>query len=350
MAKTEAEEAWREEAAEVAASSRDALLTKDTRVTKLIDLWLDDLAQNVAAGDNSKDTQRQFKSYVKNWIRPGIGSLTIRELKVGRIDALLNRVYEKRGPETTASIRAILSLICGFAVRNEVLDDNPVRNAKRRKRTTGKKVVALDKSQRTDLRAKLVALAEKKQTDKMGRPRGARGKVWLDLPDFQDAMLATGVRIGELVALKGTAFDPATKTVRVEAHILREPGVGLIREEYRKNSDQVLILAVPDWSLPMWRRRRLAAGDGPMFPGYRGSWQDPVNVSHRLREAFDACGYEDLTSHVWRKTVAAVLDEAGLPVGVVADQLGNTRAVAERHYIPPKVANAQAAAALEGMY
>jgi hypothetical protein len=36
-----------------------------------------------------------------------------------------------------------------------------------------------------------------------------------------------------------------------------------------------------------------------------------------------------LTGHVFRKTVATVLREADLLSGAVADQLGNTRAVAE---------------------
>jgi integrase len=348
-----AEAAFKEAAEEIAKQSRGAVLGPDTRVTKLIDLWLADLDQNVSEGSNSKNTRRQFHSYVKNWVRPGIGSLTIRELKVGRIDALISRVYEKRGPETAASIRAVLSLICGFAVRNEVMDSNPVRSAKRRKRSSEKEVVALNLTQRRDLKQKLVRYVEAKQIDKLGRTT-SRARVWLDLADLMDAMLATGTRIGEILAMKGVAFDPESKTVRVEAHIIREKGEGLIREQYRKGATsgdkKILILTVPDWSLPMWRRRRMAAGEGPMFPGFRGDWQDPVAVIHRLREVFDACGYEWVTSHVWRKTVGAVLTEAGLNSGVVADQLGNSRLVAERHYIPPRVSNGPAAAALEAVY
>jgi hypothetical protein len=51
----------------------------------------------------------------------------------------------------------------------------------------------------------------------------------------------------------------------------------------------------------------------------------------------------------FRKTAASVLDDAGLPIGDVADQLGNTRTVAERHHVRRKVANIRTAAALEGM-
>lgn len=61
---------------------------------------------------------------------------------------------------------------------------------------------------------------------------------------------------------------------------------------------------------------------------------------------------ETVTSHVWRKTVATVLDEADLPTTAIADQLGvngNTRAVAEKHYRRKRAANQANADALEGM-
>ena len=62
-----------------------------------------------------------------------------------------------------------------------------------------------------------------------------------------------------------------------------------------------------------------------------------------------AVGYEWVTSHVFRKTVGTVLDEAGLPTTAIADQLGNTRAVAERHYRKRRVTNRENVAALEAM-
>jgi predicted transcriptional regulator len=54
-----------------------------------------------------------------------------------------------------------------------------------------------------------------------------------------------------------------------------------------------------------------------------------------------------VTSQVFRKTVATILDEAGLSTGAVADQLGNTRAVAEKYYIARRAANEQARDALD---
>jgi integrase len=161
--------------------------------------------------------------------------------------------------------------------------------------------------------------------------------------------VATGVRLGELLALSGTAFDPHGPTLAIDWHIIRVSGQGLVRHKSRKGNSG-LLLRVPTWSVPMFTRRTTAAdGDNPMFPSARGGWLDPSNVINRIGQAFDDCGYDWVTSHVFRKTVATVLDEAGLPSGAVADQLGNTRAIAEKHYIARRVANEQAAHALEGI-
>jgi integrase len=152
------------------------------------------------------------------------------------------------------------------------------------------------------------------------------------------------------MALDGEDVDPKARTVSVGFHIVRIPGEGLARQPLRKGDQVGLLLEVPEWAVAMWRRRKLASGGGPLFPSWRGTWSDPSNLQHRLREAFDECGYEWVTSHVFRKTVTTVLDEAGLPTTAIADQLGNTPAVVEKHYRAKRIANPEAAAALEGMF
>ncbi|MFF5989487.1 tyrosine-type recombinase/integrase [Prauserella flavalba] len=135
----------------------------------------------------------------------------------------------------------------------------------------------------------------------------------------------------------------------VDHHIVRVKGVGLVRVAKRKGKRAGLTLQVPEWSVPMLRRRKLASGGGPLFPSANGEWLDPSNVIHRIQEAFAAVGYGWVTSHVFRKTVATVLDEADLPTSAIADQLGNTPAVVEKHYRRKRVVNDGNVAALEGM-
>ena len=99
----------------------------------------------------------------------------------------------------------------------------------------------------------------------------------------------------------------------------------------------------------MWQRRKKAAGDGPLFASFTDQLLDPSNVINRISEAMTAVGYEPVTRHVFRKTVGTVLDEAGLPITAIADQLGNPPAVAERHYRKFRVTNHENVTALEAM-
>ena len=149
--------------------------------------------------------------------------------------------------------------------------------------------------------------------------------------------------------MSGEEVDLSEQTVAVDYHLIRVTGQGLVRKRLRKGRKSGLLLRVPAWSLAMWRRRKLASGGGPLFRGWTGGWLDPSNVINRISEAFTEIGYGWVPSHVFRKTVATVLDEAGLPTTALADQLGNTPAVVERHYRKRRVANKDSAAALESM-
>jgi hypothetical protein len=50
----------------------------------------------------------------------------------------------------------------------------------------------------------------------------------------------------------------------------------------------------------------------PVFPAPLGNLRDPSNTQAGLRDAFQVAGFEWVTSHVRRKTVATLVDQAGL--------------------------------------
>ena len=128
-------------------------------------------------------------------------------------------------------------------------------------------------------------------------------------------------------------------------------GHGLVRVSSRKGQGAGLLLKVPGWSLELFTRGAAAAGEqGALFPAWNGRWFDPSNTGHRVREAFVDVGYGWVTSHLFRKTVATVLDEANLATTAIADQLGNPPKLVEQHYGKRRVANEAAGRALETMF
>jgi len=327
-------------------------ISRDDLFGKAIDLWLADLELKVEVGDTAPTTFRTYRSYITGQIRPALAALRIREVKAGRCDKLIKTVRKEMGYESAKKVRTITSAVCDFAIRRGVENwTNPVKASESLTAGPAEDVVAMTAAQAVDMLQKMDAEVTKKVAEaKDGRAR-SRAQAWLDLPELAEAMLATGVRIGEVLALRGqdvVKVDGGRVLVAVVGHLIFVTGEGTRYVPGRKGKAKDLLLQVPAWSTPMFLRRKLAAGaDGPLFPSARGGWLDTNNANKRIREVMDACGFEWVTSHVWRHTVGTLLDEADLPVGEITGQLGNTRAVAERHYIRRRVTNQAAAAALE---
>jgi integrase len=349
--KTKAVNALKNRMTILANEATSGAINGDTRMSTIADLWLAEVTRVANQGGMAKSSVRMYGGYVRNWVKPAIGELLAREAEhmPSSFDRLIQRARDERSYSSAHSVRAVLSGICAYAIRNQAMRINPVKSVGRLVAGEKKEVRALTATERADVKAKLIALAERKQYDKRGRSLGGRARVWKKLPDVHDCALSTGVRIGELLALDGDDIDPVNRRVLVRYHLVRVTGEGIVREPLRKSGEPELDLRVPEWSVPTWQRLKLASGGGAIFPSNKGRWLDPSTVINRLQEAFVEIGYPGITSHVWRKTVTDVLKEAGLPTTMIADQLGNTVAVVERHYRKKFAANDVAASALEGM-
>lgn len=334
---------------------RDAViggsLSPDARMSKLAEVWMADRRVTYKARKQPTGTLRTYDTYVRNWVLPALGEVRARELEQSpwMADQLI-KTGLAQSYSVADSIRTVLVGICGYAVSNGAMKVNPVKALGRLGRDDAPAVRALDLAQRLDLLGRLEQLAEDKRTDKRGRRTARRTWwVWAQLPSIMRGMLSTGVRGSELLAISGGEVEPTVPEVAIDWHLVREPETGLHRYPLRKGRGHALLLGVPVWSVPTWRALKLASGGGPLWPTYRGGWQDPNLIARRLREGLVETGYDWVTPHVWRKTVATVLDEADLPTTAIADQLGNTPDVVERHYRKKRSSNTAAVAALEGM-
>jgi integrase len=166
-------------------------------------------------------------------------------------------------------------------------------------------------------------------------------------------MMATGMRIGEAAGLAWNAVDLDAGTVAVRAAVVRVTGQGLTRKS-TKTDTGLRTLILPSWCIDVLRARvaRLdhtgSWRDRPVFPAPMGGWRDPSNTQSDLRAAFDNAGFDWVTSHVFRKSVASVMDGAGLSSRAAADQLGHANtSMTTDVYFGRKVLATGAAAVLE---
>ncbi|HWM01449.1 MAG TPA: tyrosine-type recombinase/integrase [Actinophytocola sp.] len=91
--------------------------------------------------------------------------------------------------------------------------------------------------------------------------------------------------------------------------------------------DAVRPIPLPDWCAVMLDNRHAVLGrpaSGPIFPSTTGTIREASNVRNRAWNPFKRrAGFEWITFRTFRKTVATLLDEAGLTARQIADVLGH---------------------------
>lgn len=317
-------------------------IDRDMRFTVTAEAWFTEFKQQQQADGKSPNTARTYRQQLDRWVLPNLGELTNREVRAGTIDRLLQRVAREGSVGTAQLVRTVVSNICAWGVRNDVWDANPAKGGDRLLSSKPKPAArALTQAERADVIGKLEAAGEKRRNHK---GRGTPSLVWQQLPDYQRALWSTGARPSEVLALSAQEVSPDGRRVRLAWHLVADDGGGVLRMAGRKGGGRELDLIVPEWSAPLWLALSEAADDGPLFPTRAGLYQRPDSVSPILSKAVKEIGYGWVTAKTWRKTVAAVLRDAGLSSVEGSDQLGNSPRVYEAHYVPPRAGNTPSAA------
>ncbi|WP_236004415.1 tyrosine-type recombinase/integrase [Amycolatopsis pittospori] len=314
----------------------------NTKFGVVADRWLARQAERVEAGERAHGTLDNYRSMLKNHVLPALGDLRLHEVTVPRLDAFLPGVKAKTSASHARTARAVVSGILGYAVRQGALGMNPVRELERIEGGKRKKPRALSSLERR-------RWLEQLEADSKAAAR--------DLPDLTRFMLATGVRIGEALAVFWEDVDLDAGTVAVDWKVIRIRKVGLRRVKKLKSESGDRTLPLPSWAVSVLReRRRLAeeAGRGPatpVFPDTIGGLRDPSNTRRDLREARGTEDFAWVKSHVFRKTAATVLDDAKLSPRQIADQLGHARpSITQDVYMGRTTVSRDNAIALENMW
>jgi integrase len=289
-------------------------VTPDTRVSVLAEKWYAELE------GKSPSTLQAYRDRLDRQIIPALGSVKVRELTVGLVDRHLAAVKTKNGPSMAKMTKSVLSGICGLATRHDALESNPCRDVARISTKPKREPRSLSVEEIKKIRA---WFAE----DTKAKDRG--------LPDLVAFMAGTGLRIGEACGVTWDALDLDAGTVAVRGTVLRLKGHGLILKPEPKSAAGERILELPSWCVLMLRDRESINTSDPrtrsskMTPVFgapiSGNWRDPSNTRRGLREAFAEMGMPGITSHVFRRTVATLMDDAGLSARKAADQLGHAK-------------------------
>jgi integrase len=318
-------------------------LKPSTSVAEVARLWLD----GITLSDLAPDTKRVYRNVAELHVigskaNPSpLAGVPVKQLTVAALDATLRRTAKQSGRGAAKTLRTVYRGLLDLAVSADAIQVNPVRALPAVRHTRRPDP---EPGQR-DTRRSLTRAERDELLDSLGAdPRALTH----DLPDVCAFMLATGCRIGEAIALRWTRIDADARTVLIDAKLGRVAGEGVRLYEYTKgNRDSgVRTVALPDWMLQRLTARRQTAVFnewGLVFPSPLGHKRDPSNTAHDLRLAFDAAGFPWLTSHTLRRTVATMLDDAGVSRSRNANQLGHSSTRMLDVYLDRRVADPRAA-------
>ncbi len=291
-------------------------ITPDMRITRLSELWVNEI---VAEDRITPQTVNQYESSLRTSILPALGNLRIREATVGRLDRFLKTIATTR-PAAAKSAKCVLGQMLSLAVRHGALPTNPVRDTGRLRKPR-RTVTALTAENLDAVRAAI----RQWQTPLPGKP-GPHHTT--DLADVVDLMLATGGRIGEILALRWKDLDlgAARPTLTFSGTIVFIKGRGFVRQPWTKSDAGYRTLTLPSFAVGMLLGRQINATDNPhdaIFASRRGTWLSPSNVRRQWRQARRDTDLTWVVPHSFRKTVATLIDREA-DAKTAAAQLGHT--------------------------
>ena len=298
--------------------------------------WLAQLDEFVDAGRRSPSTVALYRHALDKHVLPTVGKLRLNELTPARLDHFLHLKRSQSGYSTAKLCRAILSGVCGVAVRRDGLRVNPVRD-----------VSSLETHGEREARA-LTIVEIHEWLAILDRDEFARRK---DLPELTRFLIGTGCRLGEAVGVHWEDVDLERQVLHVRRTVLRVRGHGMVAKRPKSRAGE-RTLRLPLWLVAMLRERRGSAPDqSPVFPDVLGGYRDRNNIEKDFRKVREGTPFEWVVPHTYRKTVATLLDAGGLSARTIADQLGHSRiSMTQDVYMGRRAVDQAAASALDTLF
>lgn len=318
----------------------DGAIAPDDTVQELLDLWF--AKMEMAGGSPNSETLERYRYHLR-WVLDSdktehpLGAYQLRHVRPVIIQAALDSAGVSA--DMRKRIRSVLVRAFNMAIFHEALNGNPA---------TAVPSVPVPKVKKKsvpveDLDAVRAAIREWANAERRNGPKS------VDLPDIVDMLIATGMRIGEVLALRWSDIELTAPPARrddetwfpwlmVNGQITSKGK----RVNYGKTHAAIRPIALPDWAVAILRRRKLEQPPNDIdavFASRNGTWHFPGNVQSRLwhirqlDEYADIAALSDVSPHSFRRTVATEIDEV-YDADAAKDQLGHTsKTVTERHYI-----------------
>jgi integrase len=297
-----------------AANSGDYVDPSRATLGDFLDRW-----EGWAATQVSAKTLERYSQLLRHHVRPHLGSAPIQKLKTINFAELYGKLQAPKpagaglAPRTVGHVHRLLHRIFSHAVKWTIITRNPV-SAAEPPRVSRAEIQILSPDQ---IKTVLAAL------------RGRR------IYPVTVIGLATGMRRGEILALRWGDVDMDTGRIRVERS-LEETKTGLAVKEPKTKAGRRSVTVPPSVVAELrqhWREQqelRLTLGLGrstpedPVFPRPDGALWPPDRLSSTWAKTVAVLGLPKVTFHALRHTHVSQLIAAGLDVVTVSRRVGHS--------------------------
>lgn len=289
----------------------------NSRFRDLAVAWLAEFERDADRGFNSWGSVDTYRNRLVRIVLPEIGDLRAREITGTALDRVCQKTRDQMSASSAKNVKAVIGNICMFGVRVGAFETNPSRDIGRIESKKARNKPSAPRAMSAD---EVMALFTRLDTDEEAGTA--------DLPDLVRFFLGTGERTGEALAADWEDLDRAARCLTMAGNVIRATGKGRIVNR-GKTVNSVRPIPLPDWCVTMLDNRHAALGrpaTGPIFPSTTGTIREASNVRTRAWNPFKRrAGFEWVTFRTFRRTVATLLDEAGLSARQIADILGHAR-------------------------
>lgn len=260
-------------------------------------------------------TQNNYQHLAEKHLFPVLGEVPVQALRPAQVREAYARLAE--GGYSASVLRQVRAVLSG-ALRDAVLEELVPRNVAEHVPLPPCKAPAAGRALSAPETRAFLAQAS-------SHPLGVLFEV----------AVATGLRRGELCALRWTFVDLETGTLQVRENLPVVGGRAAPGRPKTGASVRDVPLAPETWALLQAHRDAQAAGraalglppcpDGFVFCGARGERLHPQQVTRLTRQLAAAAGLGRVRLHDLRHTHTDLQLQRGVPVEVVSRQLGHAR-------------------------
>ena len=262
-----------------------------------------------------ESTQRFYEGYIHQRVIPALGDIPLKKLKTGQIQQLYNDIREhgrirkeqkEKNPGMSATyVRGLHTMLHGCldrAVKERLISRNPCDDC------------IIPKAQKAEMKI----LPQESIGDYL-REAERRGV----LPMFF-LELCTGLRKGELVALRWEDLDPEKRTLRVDKQGVSVPGGG-VKVTRPKTETSIRTLSVSQEVVRLLEQEHEKHPENPyMFPSpVTGGMYYPDTINSLHEKILKGAGLPHVRLHDMRHTAATLMLQNGVDVRTLSAMLGH---------------------------